>query len=124
MKKRLLALILFSAFNAAQGAELLYFFDKHCGACQKFDKEVGYHYDKTSEGKLAPIKKVEYRVWREQEQKPYADVLSKRVVGTPTFIMVHNGKEIDRLTGYSNDELFWFAMQHMLNRVEHISNAQ
>jgi thioredoxin-related protein len=119
MRTLFISLILFSLSTVANSTELLYFFDKNCGACQKFDREVGYHYDKTREGNIAPITKVEYHVWREQNPQPYAEVLQKRVIGTPTFVMVHEGKEIDRLTGYSNDELFWLAMQHMLYRVEH-----
>src|SRR6056300_597564 len=117
MKKLFTSLLLLSFSMAANSVELLYFFDKGCGACQMFDREVGYHYDKTTEGKQAPMKKVEYQVWRSQSPQPYAEVLEKRVIGTPTFVMVHEGKEVDRLTGYSNDELFWLAMQHMLSRV-------
>lgn len=119
MKSFLLALALTGLSATSHSAELLYFYDKSCGACQKFDREVGIVYDKTREGKVAPITKVEYHVWRKQELKPFADALQQRVIGTPTFVMLHNGKEIDRLTGYSNDELFWLAMQHMLYRVEH-----
>lgn len=114
MKKIFLALSFVFIVSPAYSLELLYFYDVNCGACKKFDKEVGSHYDKTQEGKIAPIKKVEFQVWRQQKPKPYSDTLTKRVIGTPTFIMVEDGKEIDRLTGYSNDELFWLAMQHML----------
>ena len=124
MKTLLTALLLLGASAAASSAELYYFFDHKCGACQKFDREVGGHYSLTQEGQQAPIKKVEFQEWRQLEPKPYADVLAKPVFATPTFVMVHEGKEIERLTGYSNDELFWLAMQHMLYRVEHIADGE
>lgn len=99
-------------------AELLYFYDTFCGACQKFEEEVGYLYEKTEEAKSLPMRKIEFSSWRKNEQGEYRDIIAKRIVGTPTFVLIDNNTEIDRLVGYSNDELFWLnltAMRHKLD---------
>lgn len=119
MKTSLLFAILASFLiqTHAQSAELLYFYDEFCGACQKFDEEVGGIYAKTQEANTLPIKKIEFSVWRKLQDAPYQQALSKRVVGTPTFVVIENGKELDRLVGYSNDELFWLSLAAMRNKL-------
>jgi thioredoxin-related protein len=34
-------------------------------------------------------------------------VLTAPVRFTPTFVMVDNGREVGRITGYANDDTFW-----------------
>ncbi len=99
-------------------AELLYFYDSFCGACQKFDEEVGSYYNNTAESKVIPIRKVEFSTWRHLADKPYAGMLTKTIIGTPTFVMVEDGQEIDRLVGYSNNELFWLSYTAMQNKLK------
>jgi thiol-disulfide isomerase/thioredoxin len=114
----ILALLLTLNTSFAHAAELLYFYDKFCGACQKFDEEVGSIYPKTHEAETLPIKKIEFSVWRKQKRAPYQDTLNKKVIGTPTFVVIDNGVEIDRLVGYSNDELFWLSIASMRNKLD------
>ena len=42
-----------------------------------------------------------------QNQKASGIVLASPVRYTPTFVVVDNGREIGRITGYSNDNAFW-----------------
>lgn len=118
MIKSLSFLIAIVFCQQTSAAELLYFYDEFCGACQKFDEEVGQYYNNTAESKLIPIRKIEFSKWRQQTPKPFADILTKKVIGTPTFVMVENSEEIDRLVGYSNNELFWLSFTSMQNKLE------
>jgi len=103
--------------NQGMSAELLYFYDEFCGACQKFDDEVGQFYENTDESKLIPIRKVQFSKWRKLKDAPYQNTIATRVIGTPTFVMIEAGKEVDRLVGYSNSELFWLSFTTMQNKL-------
>ena len=39
---------------------------------------------------------------------PEGVTLQSPVLGTPTFLIIHNGQEIDRQRGYDNAEMFWW----------------
>ena len=43
---------------------------------------------------------------------------SAAVIGTPTFLQIQNCQELDRITGYSDAELFWLGHRRMMNRIE------
>ena len=34
--------------------------------------------------------------------------IKKLIVGTPTFLIIRNGQEIDRQSGYVDAEMFWW----------------
>lgn len=92
--------------------ELLYFYSSDCGACQKFDAEVGSIYPKTAEARIIPLRKVRYDKGVGQRLR-----LEKPIIGTPTFVLQKGKRELDRITGYSNDELFWLAMRRLANQI-------
>lgn len=96
-----------------QAAELLYFFSPHCGACQKFEREIASIYEKTSESRKMPIKKILF-----EETMDLSDYeLSGAVFATPTFVAINeSGRELDRITGYSDDELFWLSLRRLYNK--------
>ena len=95
--------------------DLLYVFAPDCGACNRFDKEVGAIYARTAESQALPLIKVQFDQWQRGEH-PLTNCAIAPVIGTPTFIQVSDCKELDRITGYSNDELFWIALKRMENR--------
>ena len=101
--------------SSARADDLLYVFAPDCGACNRFDKEVGAIYAKTQEARALPLVKVSFEQWR-ANQHPFTNCAIGPVLGTPTFIQVSDCKELDRITGYSNDELFWIALKRMENR--------
>jgi thioredoxin-related protein len=37
---------------------------------------------------------------------------------TPTFVVVHNGREIGRITGYINDDAFWGLLSTLVSKIE------
>jgi thioredoxin-related protein len=92
--------VLWSAM--AQAAELVMFEQAGCVYCQRWDRDVGAVYDRTDEAKALPLRRVDI-----QNQKASGITLAMPIRYTPTFVVVDNGREIGRITGYSNDEAFW-----------------
>ncbi len=73
-----------------------------CVYCARWDRDVGSLYEKTLESKSLPLRRVDI-----QNQKASGVTLASPVRYTPTFIVVDNGREVGRITGYSNDDSFW-----------------
>lgn len=109
----LLLILVCGAVVAAEPA-LVYVYQESCGACRKFDAEVASIYPKTQEGQLLPITKVSLDDWRAGKH-PFQGCSRSAVVGTPTFLLIQDCTETDRITGYSSDELFWLAVTRMQN---------
>jgi hypothetical protein len=122
--KVLLMLATVAAFssNPASADELLYIYSPDCGACMKFDQEIVGIYPKTQEAQNLPLVKIDLIDWR-AETHPASQCAINPVLGTPTFIQVHECTEVDRITGYSNDELFWFALERMDNRSKSLNES-
>jgi hypothetical protein len=94
---------------AAGRVQLIMVDEKGCHYCQKWNRDVGGVYARTAEGRFAPLR----RVGRD------AGVLRnfKPVVYTPTFILVRNGGEEGRITGYPGEAYFWEELGVLLNAV-------
>ncbi|WOX04737.1 thioredoxin family protein [Microbulbifer pacificus] len=112
----ILLLLFCPVLNAA---ELLYVFEPQCGACRAFDRDIGSIYPKTEEASIAPLRPLNFSeihgniiVLEDQQVQ-----LKAAIVGTPTFILISDGHEVDRFSGYSRDELFWMSLQRLLNRL-------
>lgn len=110
-----LASLLFAAPLSAD--ELLYVYGPNCGACMKWHAEIEPIYGKTQESTLLPLVKVTLDDWRAGKH-PQAECRIGQVIGTPTFIHVQDCEEIDRISGYSNDELFWLSLGRMINNAQ------
>ncbi|MEK9989214.1 MAG: thioredoxin family protein [Halieaceae bacterium] len=102
---------------AEEHVVLVYIYSPSCGACQQFDREVGPIYPKTTEAQTLPMQKIRYEAWRDGTA-PFAHCAVSPVLGTPTFIQIRGCEELDRVTGYSDQELFWLALRRMLNRLD------
>ena len=98
--------------SQSEAAELLYFFSPNCGYCQAFDEEVANIYPKTDVALIAPLIRVEVDP---ASFHPIDPGVSFDPGTVPTFILVAEGQEVARLSGYSGDELFWMSLQRMLN---------
>lgn len=108
-----LAIILFSNLNSpVRAAELLMFEQEHCAWCEAWNDEIGGIYHKTTEGKLAPLRRINIH-----QQLPEELNEIKLAVFTPTFVLWENGEEIARLRGYPGDEFFWFLLGEMLDKL-------
>lgn len=83
-----------------------------CPYCAKFNREIGPVYPKTTEGKTAPLRRVFlYDKWPDDLKDVKPDTV------TPTFILVHDSKEVGRLRGYNGDEFFWYLLNELLAKL-------
>ena len=95
---------------------LIYIYSPECGACRQFDHEVGPIYDKTAESHALPLEAVLIDDWQ-ADRHQLVECASAEVIGTPTFLQIRNCQELDRITGYSDAELFWLGHRRMMNRI-------
>ena len=95
---------------------LIYIYSPECGACRQFDREVGPIYEKTVESLALPLERVLIDEWQ-ADQHQLVECASAEVIGTPTFLQIRNCQELDRITGYSDAELFWLGHRRMMNRI-------
>ena len=106
------ALYLTFATLPVRAAELLMFEEKWCHWCEKWNEEIGVIYDKTAEGKRAPLRRIDVH-----NGMPAEVDLKTRVQYTPTFVLVDEGKEIDRIEGYPGEDFFWGLLGRMLEKL-------
>jgi hypothetical protein len=99
-----------STLLAAADSYLLMAEEDGCYWCARWDKEISQIYPKTPEGKAAPLKRYDLR-----GETPDVD-FKQRVTFTPTFIVVSDGKEVNRLEGYPGEDFFWGLLSQMLSR--------
>ena len=96
---------------------LIYIYSPECDACRQFDREVGPIYEKTAESLALPLERVLIDNWQ-ANQHQLVECASAEVIGTPTFLQIRDCQELDRITGYSDTELFWLGHRRMMNRIE------
>ena len=95
--------------SAESGLLLIMFEQDGCHYCEVWDANIGVSYDKTREGKFAPLKKVDIHVDDDIENV-------RPVIFTPTFVLYKDGREVGRLTGYISDDFFWGLLNPMLKK--------
>ena len=95
---------------------LIYIYSPECGACRQFDREVGPIYEKTAESLALPLERVLIDEWQ-ADRHQLVKCASAEVIGTPTFLQIRDCQELDRITGYSDAELFWLGHRRMMNRI-------
>jgi len=94
---------------ADAGVLLIMVEEKGCRYCIKWDADVGSGYQKSDEGRFAPLKRVKRGAAAIRSFNP--------VVYTPTFIVVRSGEEIGRITGYPGRAYFWSELKVLLASV-------
>ena len=92
----------------ASAAELVMVEQAGCAWCERWNEEIAPAYPKTTEGKFAPLRRVD--LWHMPDDLE----LDRRVVFTPTFLIVENGQEIARLEGYPGQHFFWPVLANLL----------
>ena len=90
-----------------RAAELLMFERADCPVCMRWDREVAAIYPKTPEATAAPLRRV--TLGAETGVR-----LAAPVRYTPTFVLVAGGREVDRITGYTDDAMFWGLLDRLL----------
>ncbi len=86
----------------ALAAELVLFEYDGCLWCEEWKRDVGTYYAKTAEGQIAPLRIVDLL-----DRRPSDLRRIRPVRATPTFVLVENGRELGRITGYTDARSFW-----------------
>jgi len=84
---------------------LIMFTSDHCPYCMAWEREVGTVYDKSTYAETLPLTRLEYGSSIPDDIK-----IAEPVLGTPTFVILENGTETGRITGYSGAEMFWWQL--------------
>lgn len=105
-----LAALLLSAV-VAQAAELKLMMIEQagCAYCARWNEEVAPEYPLTDEGKAAPLVRQNLRA-----DLPEGVTLTRPPVFTPTFILLRDGVETDRIEGYPGEDFFWPMLAAMI----------
>lgn len=94
------------AAKAAPGVRLIMVDDPACHYCRKWTAEIGRGYGKSAEGRFAPLKRVRRGA---REIAGFAPVIF-----TPTFIVVRQGQELGRISGYPGRDYFYPELRGVL----------
>lgn len=95
-------------FKDDDTVRLIMFEEVGCEYCEMWEEEVGIIYHKTPEGKFAPLT----RVFIGEPKVKFI----KRIIYTPTFVVLKGKTEIGRVLGYPGEEFFWGMLQEILVR--------
>mgnify|MGYP002621615647 CR=1 FL=1 len=96
--------------NAAAATRLIMVTSEHCPYCQAWERDVGVVYDKSPYAAKLPLSRVGIR-----SEMPTNVAIKKPIVGTPTFLIILNGQEVDRQRGYVDAEMFfWWLSEHVV----------
>lgn len=101
------AAVLFAA--PASAAELVMVEQQGCEWCELWNEEIGPIYPKTTEGRFAPLRRVDIGDVRSTLNT------ARRVNFTPTFLVVEEGHEVARLEGYPGEDFFWPVLAKLLS---------
>jgi hypothetical protein len=97
---------------AVSAAELVMFEERGCPWCVRFDREIAPAYPRTEEGRRAPLRRIDISQARRSGLR-----LAAPVTVTPTFVLVEDGAEVGRITGYPGADFFWGMLGEVLARL-------
>jgi hypothetical protein len=100
--------------SAFAGELALYMIEQRgCIYCERWDADVGDAYHLTTEGKTAPLIRHDLRA-----PPPKGVTFARKPQFTPTFILVKDGQELDRIEGYPGEDFFYGMLGVMLKNVD------
>lgn len=112
-------LVMFAG-TMVSAAQLVMFEEQGCIYCARWKREIGPIYPKTSEARLAPL-----TVHDIATPVPEDIELARRVVFTPTFVLVEDGQELGRIEGYPGEDMFWWMLARLLSEnADNLKDAQ
>jgi hypothetical protein len=86
----------------ASGLGLLMLERPGCEWCAAWNAEVGAVYDRTAEGRRAPLRRAQIH-----DPLPEGVTLLRPARYTPTFVLLRDGSEIGRIEGYPGEDFFY-----------------
>lgn len=82
-----------------------------CIWCARWNSEISAIYPKTGEGAAAPLRRINI-----QDDLPADIMLDRRINFTPTFVLLVDGEERNRIEGYPGADFFWGLLARMLDQ--------
>ncbi len=83
-----------------------------CIWCETFDREIAPIYPKTTEGKRAPLRRVNI----DNPLPPDLNFIEIERLA-PLFVLVESGQEIGRIRGYPGEEHFWGLLDVLIKKL-------
>lgn len=105
-------LVMFLASTLSAETRLMMVEEEGCPWCERWNHDVGGEYNITTEGKIAPLLRYDL-----SDPLPEGVILSSTPYYTPTFILLVDGQEVDRLEGYPGEGFFWGLLGNMLAKL-------
>ncbi len=102
-----------AAVSPALAAELVMFEAEDCVWCKAWHREIGESYALTTEGRAAPLRRVDLDRARPRDLRHI-----RKIIYTPTFVLLDEGREVGRITGYPGEDFFWPILDELLERME------
>jgi hypothetical protein len=96
------------AAPSARAAELVAYLSANCSYCRAWEIEIGRTYGKTSEGREAPLRRIDASA-----RRPGLEAVRY----TPTFVLMDGDREIGRIEGYSGARFFWAKLDNLLAKL-------
>ncbi len=93
--------------------QLVMFESEGCVWCEAWNREIGGVYDKTSEGRILPLRRVDV----DQDRPGDLEHLGG-IIYTPTFVVMEEGKEVGRIIGYPGDIFFWPMLGDIIGKMK------
>lgn len=95
------------------GVALIMFDDKGCPWCRRWRADIGAAYPNSPEGKRAPLRVVDIGAPR-----PAGIAFAGPIRGTPTFVLVENGREVGRIFGYPGPDFWWGMLAEQMKKLK------
>ncbi|GHB23161.1 hypothetical protein GCM10007094_09320 [Pseudovibrio japonicus] len=109
----ILALVLSASQAASADRKLLLVEDEICPWCERWEQEIGVAYSKTEEGQQAPLLRMDI-----DDGVPDGITLKSKPRFTPTFILLIDDTEKQRIEGYPGEDFFYPALNQMLQSAQ------
>ena len=107
----LVGMLASGAAHAADGLKLLMFEQDACIWCDAWNRQIGPAYPNSCEGRAAPLHRVDIHNGNRRDYQVRAWPRH-----TPTFVLIENGKEVGRITGYPGEDFFWPMLDEIFGR--------
>jgi len=103
---------------AARAAELVMFKRDGCSYCERFDREIGPGYERSDEGRIAPLRRIDVH-------RPVPADLNFIAIErmTPLFVLVEHNREIGRIRGYPGEDNFWGLLGGLIEELRRASGT-
>lgn len=111
LRRSLISLVfaLTATVSAAGNMALVMVEESGCMWCARWNEEIADIYPKTTEGKAAPLRRIDMHAARPDDL-----TFTRALYYTPTFVLMVDGTEVSRIEGYPGEDFFWGLLEQML----------